>query len=304
MKKFIPFAALLTAMILWSSTFVALKFSFRYFPPMFVIFARMFIAALFFLPLLPFIKPKKIEKKDIYLIISMAVLEPCFYFVFEALALQNTTSSQAGMITALLPLIVAVGAAFFLSEKSSKKTYSGFIIAIIGALILSTSGSPEPDSPNPILGNFYEFMAMICAAGYTLILKKLSSNYSPFFLTAVQTFCGSIFFGIILIAGHHAGTFAIPTKFELMPVLLLLYLGTFITMGAYGLFNYGVSKIPASKATVFINLIPIFSVVWGWTLLSERFNMIQCLAGILIIIGVWLSQDKTSQPQMTEITQN
>jgi len=292
MKKIFPFAALVIAMILWSSTFVALKYSFRYFPPMFVIFSRMFVAGICFLPLLPFIKPRKIEKKDIGLIAAMGILEPCFYFVFEALALKNTTSSQAGMITALLPLIVGAGAAFFLNEKISKKTYTGFFLAIAGALVLSSSGSGDQYSPNPLLGNFYEFLAMCCAAGYTLILKRLSSSYNPFFLTAVQTFCGSVFFALILAAGNFTGTIEMPSQWPVFPVMILIYLGIFITMGAYGLFNYGVSKIPAGKASVFVNLIPLFSVVWGFVLLSERFTPVQCGAGIVILAGVWISQDK------------
>lgn len=301
MKKLAPFIALVLAMVLWSSTFVALKYSFRYFPPMFVIFSRMFVAALCFIPLLPFIKPEKIKKKDIYLIICMATLEPCFYFVFEALALKNTTSSQAGMITALLPLIVAIGAAFFLGEKSSKKTYSGFVLAIFGAVLLSFSGGADAESPNPLLGNFFEFLAMTCAAGYTLLLKRLSSSYNPFFLTAVQTFCGSIFFAIILFTGNLTGTFEIPAQWPLFPVFILIYLGIFITMGAYGFFNYGVSKIPASKASVFVNLIPVFSVIWGWALLNDKFTIIQCFAGALILLGVWVSQDKTEKKTVTPV---
>ena len=288
MKKIIIFTALVTAMVLWSSTFVALKFSFRYFPPMFVIFARMFIAAICFLPILPFVKPKKKKKKDICLMISLAVFEPCFYFVFEAMALKNTTSSQAGMITALLPLLVAVCAPFFLSEKVSKKTYAGFFIAITGALILSASGSSNAESPNPLLGNFYEFIAMCCATGYTVLLKKLCNDYSPFFITAVQTFCGAIFFAVIFFTGSTP----LPAQWPLIPSLILIYLGIFITMGAYGLYNFGVSKIPASQASVFINLIPIFSVLWGWWLLNERFSPVQCASGALILIGVWASQDK------------
>lgn len=291
MKKLIPFAALIIAMILWSSTFVALKYSFRYFPPMFVIFSRMFIAAICFVPLFPFIKPSKIRKKDIVLIISMGVFEPCFYFVFEALALKNTTSSQAGMITALLPLIVAVGASLFLAEKISKKTYAGFFLAIIGAILLSAAGSGDAESPNPLLGNFFEFLAMICAAGYTLLLKKLSSDYNPFFLTAVQTFCGSIFFAIILFASQTQ----IPVQWPAVPTLILVYLGIFITMGAYGLFNFGVSKIPASSASVFVNLIPLFSVFWGWSILNENFSLIQTAAGALILLGVWISQDNKKE---------
>jgi drug/metabolite transporter (DMT)-like permease len=287
MKRWLPYATLVLAMILWSTTFVALKYSFRHFSPVLVIFGRMVVAGIVFLPLLPKLYPEKIKKNDIWLISLMAIFEPCLYFIFEAMAIERTTASQAGMITALLPLMVAIGAAFFLSEKVSGKTYAGFILAIGGAIMLSVSGVPEPESMNPVLGNFFEFIAMACATGYTLILKRLSSRYSPFFLTAVQSFCGSLFFGFIFFI---KGT-GLPSAWPLVPTLVIIYLGIFITMGAYGLYNFGVSKLQASQASIFINLIPVFSVFWAWALLSERFTWFQFISAALILIGVWISQE-------------
>ena len=62
-------------------------------------------------------------------------------------------------------------------------------------------------------------------------------------------------------------------------------------MGAYGLYNFGVSKLPASQASIFINLIPVFSVFWAWALLSEKFTWLQFVSAALILIGVWISQE-------------
>jgi len=287
MKRWLPYAALVLAMILWSTSFVALKYSFRHYTPVLVIFGRMIVASIVFLPLLPKIYPGKIKFHDLGLILLMAIFEPCLYFIFEALAIERTTASQAGMITALLPLMVAIGAAIFLSEKVSGKTYAGFMLAIGGAIMLSVSGEPEPGSRNPALGNFFEFIAMACATGYTLILKRLSNTYSPFFLTAVQSFCGSLFFGIIFVAKGSG----LPSVWPLAPTLVIIYLGIFITMGAYGLYNFGVSKLQASQASIFINLIPVFSVFWAWALLSERLTWFQLASAALILIGVWVSQE-------------
>jgi len=287
MKRWLPYAALVMAMILWSTTFVALKYSFRHFSPVLVIFGRMVVASIVFLPLLRNLSPGRIKRHDLWLILLMALFEPCLYFIFEALAIERTTASQAGMITALLPLMVAIGASLFLSEKITGKTYLGFTLAVGGAIMLSLLGEPEPESMNPVLGNFFEFLAMVCATGYTLILKRLSSTYNPFFLTAVQSFCGSIFFGFIFLIKETG----LPPSWPLGPTLVIIYLGVFITMGAYGLYNFGVSKIKASQASIFINLIPVFSVFWAWALLSETFTWLQFASATLILCGVWISQE-------------
>ena len=60
----------------------------------------------------------------------MAICEPCLYFLFEARALQLTSASQAGMITAMLPLLVAILAWGWLKERISRQTLLGFMLAI------------------------------------------------------------------------------------------------------------------------------------------------------------------------------
>ncbi len=67
-------------------------------------------------------------------------------------------------------------------------------------------------------------------------------------------------------------------------------LGTFITLGAYGLYNFGVSRIPASQAAAFVNLIPVFSVILGYTLLAEHLNIWQWFAVAMVFLGVFLSR--------------
>ena len=283
----LPALALVMAMILWSSSFIALKIAFRAYDPMFVIFGRMLVASLCFL-----VVGKRIanslhyQKGDYKPILFMAFCEPCLYFIFEAKAVENTTASQAGIITAMLPILVMVAAALYLKEKVTKTSWIGALIAIAGVLWLTAESSPSSDAPNPMLGNFLEFLAMVCAAGYTISLKALTDRYSPFFLTAIQVFIGSVFYFPLLIFPSNV----IPNTFEPTSAMAILYLGAVITLGAYGLFNYGIKHVPANKGAVYVNLIPIFSVLLGWLILGETFTLYQFFAGTLILSGVFLSQ--------------
>jgi len=67
-----------------------------------------------------------------------------------------------------------------------------------------------------------------------------------------------------------------------------------VTVGAYGLYNYGVSQLPASQASGFTNLIPLFTLVFAMLLLGERLNAMQLLAAALVFGGVALSQWRTA----------
>ena len=158
-------------------------------------------------------------------------------------------------------------------------------MAIIGACWLSVASEITADAPNPLLGNFCEFLAMVCAAGYTVTLKHLSDHYPPLFLTAFQAFIGSLFFfPFLLMPG-----IGIPRHLDINPLLAVVYLGTFITFGAYACYNFGVSRIPANQAAGFVNLIPVFSVLLGMLILGDRLNAEQWLACGLVFCGVWIS---------------
>jgi drug/metabolite transporter (DMT)-like permease len=279
--------ALTGAMILWASSFIALKYAFLSYDAMVVIFARMAIALLFLLLFFrSVLRDVSIAKEDLKYLSLMALFEPCLYFIFEAEALTYTTASQAGMITALLPVMVAVGAWFWIGEKITPRLVIGGLMAFVGAVWLSLGGEASSYAPNPLYGNFMEFLAMVMAVGYTLTLKHLSKRFKPLFLTAFQALVGSLFFApFLLLEGV-----SLPTAFPLMPSLAVLYLGIAVSFGAYGLYNYGVSRMPASEASLYINLIPVFAVLLGYLLLDEILSWDMLLGGGVILTGVWIAQ--------------
>jgi drug/metabolite transporter (DMT)-like permease len=285
----LSYASLTAAAILWASSFIALKVAFRAYDPMVVIFGRMAVACACFVWFVPrFRSTVHYRRGDGRRILAMAFCEPCLYFHLEARALTYTSASQAGMITALLPLMVAVCARMFLNESLTPRTVVGFALAIVGAGWLSAAGAPTAEAPRPILGNFLEFLAMVCATGYIINMKHLTYRYPSFFLTAVQAFIGALFFLPFL---GLSGT-RLPVQLEPLATAAVVYLGAAVTLGAYGLYNFGVSRVPASQAGAFINLIPVFTVALGWVFLGERFTGGQYLASLLVFAGLAISQSR------------
>ncbi|MGK8440556.1 DMT family transporter [Ectopseudomonas hydrolytica] len=284
-------AALVLAMALWGSSFIALKLAFAELPALWVIAGRMLLGALVFLAAWRWRGRVDYRRGDLKYLLALTACEPCLYFIFEALALQHTSASQAGMITALLPLLVALGAYLFLHERLTRTTLAGFALALGGALWLSLAGSADQHAPNPLLGNFFELLAILCATAYTLLLKHLTGRYSPFILTALQALVGSLFF--VPLAAWQADW---PSSFSPQGLAAVAYLGVVVTVGAYGLFNFGVSRLPASQATAFTNLIPLFTLVFAAVLLGERLSAEQMVAAGLVFVGVLLSQWRSRAP--------
>jgi len=186
---------------------------------------------------------------------------------------------------------VAIGAFFFLREKISRSMWAGFFVAMLGAVWLSLAGESDEHARAPLLGNFFEFLAMLSAAGYTLLVKHLAERYSPFLLTALQAFIGALFF--LPLAAWHAPW---PSHFSATGLAAVAYLGIVVTVGAYGLFNFGVSHLPAAQASGFTNLIPVFTLIFAVLLLGERLNATQMVAVVLVFAGVALSQWRNTPP--------
>ena len=219
-KKILPQLGLVIAMVLWASSFIALKIAFRAYDPMVVIFGRMMVASICFL-IVGFRLSRNVvyQKGDYKLILFMAFCEPCLYFIFEAKAILYTTASQAGMITAILPVMVMVAASLLLKETISRWSWAGGLVAVGGVCWLTLESSPAENAPNPMLGNFYEFVAMVCATGYMIALRHLPLRYSPFFLTAVQAFVGCLFyFPFLFLPGTE-----LPAHYDLPSGLAICY---------------------------------------------------------------------------------
>ena len=191
MKKdfsMVAYAALIFAMFIWASSFIALKSAMVDIGPFTVIFLRMFFASVCFVYFIKSFFSYTFTKKDIYYILALGFFEPCLYFIFEAQALLYTSASQAGMITSLMPLITALLAGAILKEIITQKLIFGSMLAMVGVIWLSVNATSTETAPNPMLGNFLEFCAMVCGAGYTIVGKHLMKKFSALFITAIQSF--------------------------------------------------------------------------------------------------------------------
>jgi drug/metabolite transporter (DMT)-like permease len=73
-------------------------------------------------------------------------------------------------------------------------------------------------------------------------------------------------------------------------LLCIVYLGVVVTLGGYGLFNFALSRVEASKASMFINLIPVFTLLLAFLILGERLSFIEMIASSIILFGVIITQ--------------
>jgi len=288
---------LFIATFLWGSSFVALKYTVNIYDPIFVIFLGMLITLVISLCLWRWVKRFNYQAGDWKYLLTMSLAEPCLYFLFEGYALQNTSASQAGVLVSSLPLIVAFLAYYLLKERISLAIIVGFSLCIAGGLLLTYVSPRSEDASNPALGNFLEFIAMICAAYYSVSVKRLAIRYSPLSLIALQGLSGTLFFGIFLFFN------GLPEVHNSHALLSIVYLGSFVTLGGYGFYNYALSKVSVLTAAAYSNLIPVFSLLLSAMLLGEMLNINQWVSIFIIFVGVVVSQLHKSKGQLKSHTE-
>lgn len=281
------YISLVIATILYGTTLTAMKVCLNYYSEIEMITLRMIISTILFLPFfLTVYKNLKVDKIDYKFILLMTICEPCLYFLFETHALRFTSSGQAGVVSAMEPILIIIFAKIILKEHLPKIAYIGVFLGIIGAIILSAGSDINELAPNPILGNSLELCAEILTVTSIITTKYLMDKYPPFFLAGSQVILGAVFFIILnLIKG---GSFT-PVLNESLPILI--YLGI-LTVVSYALYNYGICTLSASKASPFLYMLPISSIAFGCFFLGETFNFLQVIACLLIFIGIYISQIK------------
>jgi len=280
--RLLPYLLLAGTVLFWGTSFAATKSAYSDLSPMSVVWLRMVVASVVFLPfwrMLP--RPARRPGDRRVLALSLAFI-PCTYFTFEAFAIQYTTSSQAGVIAATAPLMVALGAWLVLRERLEARTVAGIVVSIAGVAVLAFGGVTGETAPKPLLGNLLELGAMAGAAGSTITIRHLAGRYDPWFLTGLQMAVGATFFAPLALA---SGPIAWG-EVTLASWVAVVYLGIFPSLVGFGLYNSALRLLPANRAALSLNLIPAVAVLTGWLALGESLSWVQLAACVGIVAEV------------------
>lgn len=289
-KQGTPFAfvALFTGCFLWGSALSVVKIALQEYDPVFLVFARMAIAFLILTPvvLVKFRHVRLYRKFDLFLLLLLSCCDPIGFFFFEAMALQYTSASQAGIMWALGPMLNLGAAWLILRERTTLPVIICIIVAMGGVIVLTASGGVSEHASNPILGNFFEFLSLCGAATFVIILRFLRGRYPALFVVWVQSLIATLVFLPTLAFD----SVQLPTAFNLEPFLVLFYLAACVSLGAQVCSAYAMARIPVPRAAAFGNLIPIIGVLSGIIVLGERLEIVQWLACGVVLGAVLVSQ--------------
>ncbi|MTI69620.1 MAG: EamA/RhaT family transporter [Firmicutes bacterium] len=225
--------------------------------------------------------------KKLHILFLLSLFQPITYFICETVGIKMTSSSEAGMMIALIPVIVTIFGALFLKEKPSLLQTVFVITSVAGVLFINIM---KGETTGNITGMLILLGAIIAAGFFNVLSRKSSLHFRPVEITFIMMWVGAIVFNGISITQHalnnELDTYLMPIG-NIKVVISILYLGILSSVIAFFMVNFMLSKIEASKSAVFANITTIISILAGVIILGEDFYWYHVLGGILILIGVW-----------------
>jgi drug/metabolite transporter (DMT)-like permease len=221
-------------------------------------------------------------------VLLLGILGVGNFNLFLYLGLQHTTATNALLLNAAAPgFIVALSFLVGLGRPTGRLLLA-VALSLAGVAAILSQGRVSALLElrfNP--GDLWVLAAVLSWSVYTVLLSRRPSGVEPMvFLTAL------VMVGVAWIAPFYAWEIArgLRVSFDLVTSASILYVGVFASLVAYAFWNAGVVQAGASRAGVFLNLMPAFGTLLAVALLGEPFRLFQAAGIGLIVAGVTLAQ--------------
>lgn len=279
---------LLVSVLIWGSTFVAMKIALKEVTALQLVALRFSIG----LPVLGIVlRAKRIpfgfDRRDrAPLAMGSAILLVHFLVQPYALSLEGSTATNTGWIISFSPLGIALLSRFVLGERLSPGQVVGIALATLGVLLLVSKGDLENLAWLESRGDWLIFGTAFTWALYTIATRDLSRRRSPLAVTFV------VFLPLCLVslaavaAGSDLSRFLRLSPPALASIVFLGVLGTL----AQWFWQLGVGKLGAARAGVYLYLEPLATTALAVPLLGERFGLQSAVGAALLLLGVWQAE--------------
>jgi len=280
----------LTMATIFGFSFMFSKVALNYVSPIGLIAYRFLVAFIVF-ELLRQFKVIKIEfkKSQFKYLFWVALFQPILYFLFETYGLQLTTSGEAGMMIALIPIFVTILSTLILKEKPKGIQLIFILLSVFGVLFIQFMKS-NGDLNGELLGFFLLFGAVLSAALFNIASRSASKEVRPFALTYFMMLFGAVIFNLMYIINLTMESRVLDYFTNLSHIELLLpilYLGIVASISGFFLVNFALSKAPAHITSIYSNLSTIVAVIAGALLLGETLLYYHYIGSLMIVLGVY-----------------
>ncbi|MFC1829274.1 DMT family transporter [Thermodesulfobacteriota bacterium] len=283
------YVKLLLTAFFWGGTFIAGRIVARDVGPFSAAFLRFAIASLFLLFFTWKVERKLTfpEKGQIIPVILLGLTGVFSYNVLFFKGLKLINAGRAAIIIANNPILIALFSAYFFKEKLNLIKVVGIITSVVGAIVVISKGNLSEILNHGIgWGEIFIFGCVLSWVAYSLIGKTVMKNLSPLAAVSYSAVIGAV---LLFVPAYFEGVAENLTHYPVKDWLSLFYLGFFGTVVGFVWYYEGIKKIGPTKASLFINFVPISAVLMAFFILGEPITPSLFVGTLLVTVGVYLT---------------
>ncbi len=193
--------------------------------------------------------------------------------------LMVSKASIVGLTMALIPIFTAILARSYLKERLSLVLTISIVLGFVGEILLTLGGMKGLSWLGAVLGA----LAALDWAIYTVTSKKVMKDMGPMnLLTSAAIMAQPLNWALALPF--------LSLKPLLDPVvdLGIIYVSLVPGFLAYFLWLYSVKLVGASRAGVYINALPLLTLILAYFTLGERLGLLESIGALLILVALAL----------------
>jgi drug/metabolite transporter (DMT)-like permease len=284
--RWLPESALIAVVLIWSSTWLAMKDALEVITPLAFMTGRfVLIAALAWGVAL--ISHRRsgtslaVARGDWPLLLLGALTGYTAYQLCAVFALDNSSVFTLSLLIALVPLFTML-IQVARREPLPRYAWPGILIAVAGTVLFL---SDKRDSGDTVLGVVLSLGAAVAFAVYGLISRPLARRYPSATLSAHQITLGTL---PLLLVGWSSTAEQDWTGLPLRVWVGIVFVVIFPVYVAYQLWNYAIGKRGAARASSYALLVPILSGVGSSFAFDEPLTLLKLAGALLVIAGLSL----------------
>lgn len=285
---------MLVTSLLWGGNFVVAKTLVAHASPMTLTLVRWLIAVIVLLPLVWWKEKRLVPAKAALVpLFLMGITGVALFNIFQFLALERTTSTNAGLISTMNTMSIALFSFAFLKEKINGLQLVAMVLSFIGVFLVLSKGDWQLLWHFQLNTGDLWMVAAVCVWGlYSVCSKWAMQTTSPLMATLYAGL-----FGVLILVPFTIKDFTF-TEIDSTFILSLLYTGVISTVVCMVFWNIGVQQLGATTSGIFLNFNPIFTALLAFLFIGEQLSWLQGIGGIIVIMGCYLfTHFKTKTPQ-------
>ncbi len=283
-----PYLLLTLTVLFWSGNMVVGRGMREAVPPMSLAFARWTLALLLTLPFAwPHLKDLRgLSSRQWTILAVLGVLGVGAYNTLAYVALVHTTATNAALLNSFIPIAI-IALSWLMGHRPSLLESVGVGVSFIGVMTILSHGDPAVLAGLSLnVGDLWMLAAVLSWALYTLGLKWRPAGLHPMALLASFTVIGLLVLAPLAwweLASGAVLHLSTPALFG------IAYTGIFPAFLGYVFYNRAVGQVGASRAGLFIHLMPAFSTILAMFFLGEAPRAYHFFGITLILSGIWLT---------------